>query len=692
MTKNTTKTATFKTFEAARLTAGKYAGIPKGVEKTFMPDPLKTYESFETAKAYGSGARKFAAMTVSQVSASGLEYMGFFAIPEGLKAAAKMARRVSGEFSGSRFSFGFDAAGRWSYEFDDPEGMASTDGSAEDLGEGGAASFASSLREMPAVVWALASFDVVQLWKNEKGFFFFAVGNVDDGRVLLLNSGMEGDFLEPSEAVGAPKAENFDAEGENARWGAEVLPEAETAPDAKETAKDETSANLERVTGERLTHAELMAHPEKCPKLGDLVEVSDSPVKSQNGFFVITSWNSKKYFGNSSFYGLGVKKNAWDDTTKNNLDWPPRNTSGTRAAHEANATHTPKMCVLGPVSLAGLGFVREEFENAKEWQRRDDREESSAYVDECREALARMEEENPALFRATRKEREESGTGLKIAKNGFYVREGGKWELYGAFYSVDNRCDGRPCVTVYARRYGDLPKGFGLEIVNDSDPYADYITGDRATVYEDHPLYKKFREAAAGAKHYRLTAEDVENVREYVENKMETARKAREAEEEARRAKYEEQERHARDVIAEYVELFPGDAYHPHIVVEWSELGAMEDRSRLHGDFTIFSVEAFEAITGDLDKYFEGDLGYNKLKFTFYAGGGSEFTDRCDLGDGGGSYGKRIRHALAHAGERESNVKIMLDGGDVVGLDEYEANARKYLENLAVTWDEIGAS
>lgn len=497
---------------------------------------------------------------------------------------------------------------------------------------------------------------------------------------------------EPVDACWAKKAGNDAREGENARGSAEVRPEAETAPDAKETAKDEISANLERVTGERLTHAELMAHPEKCPELGDLVEVYDSPVKNQNGFFVITGWNSKKYLENGSIYGMGVKRNDWDVTTKNDLYWPPRNTSGTRAAHEANATHTPKMRVIGPVSLAGLDFVRAEFENAKEWQRRDKNEASRAYVDECREALARMEEENPALFRATRKEREESGTGLKIAKNGFYVREGGKWELYGAFYSVDNGCDGRPCVTVYARNYGDLPKGFGLEIVNDSDPYTDYVTGDRATVYEDHPLYKKFREAAAGAKHYHLTAEDVESVREYVENRMEAARKAREAEEEARRAKYEEQERHAREVIAEYVELFPGDAYHPHIVVEWSELGAMEDRGRLHGDSTIFSVEAFEAITGDLDKYFECDSGYNKLKFTFYAGGGSEFTDRCDLGDGGGSYGKRMRYVLDHAGERASNGEIMLDGGAVVGLDEYEANARKYLENLAVTWDEIGAA
>jgi len=712
MTKNNTKTATFKTFEAARLSAGKYAGIPKGIEKTFMPDPLKTYEAFETAKNYGSDARKFAALTVSQISASGLEYMGFFAVPAGLKAAARMARRVSGEYSGSRFSFGFDAAGRWSYEFDDPEGMASTDGSAEDVGADGVARFSSSMREIPAVVWALASFDVVQLWKNEKGFFFFAVGNVDDGRVLLLNSGMEGEFMDPSEmtedraevvaavanypaapvaACEAPKAENgkeMAQEGENSRGGAEVRPEAETAPEAKETAKESTPANLERVTGEWLTHAELMAHPEKCPKLGDVVEVRGGPVKGQEGFYFIDAWNSARYCG-ESFYGKGLNARKLDDVTKKRLYWPVRNGAGTAAAEEANRTEA-KMRVIGPVSLAGLEYVRAELARVCDYDRSE--EWVGKYTVELSLALARMEEENPALFKATRKAPEENGTGLKIAKNGLYVRESGKWELYRAFYSVDNRCDGRPCVTVYARSYGDLPKGFGLEIENDSDPYTDYVTGDRATVYEDHPLYKKFREAAAGAKHYHLTAEDVESVREYVENKLEAARMEREDEDAARAAKEEEKERHAREVIAEYVELFPGDAYHPHVVVEWSELGAMDDHGRTRGDATIFSVEAFEAITGDLDKYFEGDLGYNKLKFTFYTGNGFEFTDRCDLGDGGGSYGKRMRYVLGHARERASNGDIMLDGGAVVGLDEYEANARKYLENLAVTWDEIGAA
>lgn len=669
--------------ELSKIEGGKSAKLGRVTREPLDGDIIETARGFYVERKPGKVAEVL-----------GLNSLFTVEVSAEVKAWAKMVKNLAESCSRSEIELFDNGAAVMSYTDDYEFGMENAAGTPSGLSVN-----IEVLRHAEKVMGCFTNFDAVEVlvnWDGDKAYL--KVGETAEGGAIYCMWSSPctvrdtRDFSGPSEAVEAPKAENFDAEGENARGGAEVLPEPETAPEAKETGKDETPANLERVTGERLTHAELMAHPEKCPELGDLVEVSDSPVKSQNGFFVITSWNSKKYFGNSSFYGLGVKKNDWDDTTKNNLYWPPRNTSGTRAAHEANATHTPKMRVLGPVSLAGLDFVRAEYENAKEWQRRDDREASRAYVDECREALARMEEENPALFKATRKADAENGTGLKIAKNGLYVREGGKWELYRAFYSVDGRHDGRPCVTVYARSYGDLPKGFGLEIVNDSDPYTDYVTGDRATVYEDHPLYKKFREAAAGAKHYHLTAEDVENVREYVENRMEAARKAREAEEEALRAKYEEQERHAREIIAEYVKLFPGDAYHPHVIVEWSELGAMNDRGRQHGDSTIFSVEAFEAITGDLDKYFEGDSGYNKLKFTFYAGGGSEFTDRCDLGDGGGSYGKRMRYALAHAGERASNGEVMLDGGAVVGLDEYEANARRYLENLAVTWDEIGAA
>jgi hypothetical protein len=459
---------------------------------------------------------------------------------------------------------------------------------------------------------------------------------------------------------------------------------------SSESVKDEAPEKLGRVTGEWLTHAELMAHPEKCPKLGDVVEVRGGPVKGQEGFYFISAWNSARYCG-ESFYGNGLNARKLDDVTKKHLYWPIRNCAGTAAAEEANRTEA-KMRVLGPVSLAGLEYVRAElarvcdYDQSEEWV--------GKYTVELSLALARMEEENPALFKATRKAPEENGTGLKIAKNGLYVRVSGKWELYGAFYSVDGRHDGRPCVTIYAKRYGDLPKGFGLEIVNDSDPYTDYGTGDRSTVYEDHPLYKKFREAAAGAKHYHLTAEDVESVREYVEDKMEAARKAREAEEkkerEEREAHYLDLEEKARESVSTWSEAFPHAAgVAPFVTVEWCEINAIHETGEEHAQeegapATRWSLDAFNMVTEDLDRYVKGCgwFGYFKLKYTVEFPDGTKWTDRIDLGDGVGGLVESARAIVKYNEDRKADDD---DAGTIYGGTV--ENWRERLERLETATD-----
>ena len=492
-TTKTTKTAALKVFEASKLTAGKYAGIPKGTEKTFMPDPLQTYEAFETKKSYGNDARKFAALTVSQISASGLEYMGFFAVPAGLKAAANMARRISGKYYESHFSFGFDAAGRWSYEFDDTDGMTSADGSAEDIGADGVKGFKSSCRHMPAVVWALASFDVVQLWKSKKGFFFFAVGKVDDGRILLLNSGMEGDFMDQSEAAeiaaavatypaapvaacDAPKADDSDEsgenteksaencknstkngvrieknaefgsieiyfntkpskevrdalkglkfrwhgvkkcwygytdeetarrmieatesikadngketaqEGENARGGMEVCPDAKTAPEVKETAKRDLSREFRR---------------------GDVVKITGT-TNGRNGYFYVvglhTDGTPYKLQGLKKFPKYDTFK---DEATKNVEYWPLHtyaNSPKVRAEFK-EAVKFAKISNLGPVSLAAYqAMKRAHAETVEALERVKGRDGSGVYVEEWtkreteeRADLERMERESESL-------------------------------------------------------------------------------------------------------------------------------------------------------------------------------------------------------------------------------------------------------------------------------------------------------
>lgn len=63
-------------------------------------------------------------------------------------------------------------------------------------------------------------------------------------------------------------------------------------------------------------------------------------------------------------------------------------------------------------------------------------------------------------------------------------------------YSLDNRIDGRKCVTIYAKDYDrSLGKIFN-EYENDTDTMTDYFDKGRIVLFEDHILYAKARERA----------------------------------------------------------------------------------------------------------------------------------------------------------------------------------------------------
>ena len=65
------------------------------------------------------------------------------------------------------------------------------------------------------------------------------------------------------------------------------------------------------------------------------------------------------------------------------------------------------------------------------------------------------------------------------------------------WYSLDNRVDGKKCVTLYAREYCNtlnqiIPDGY----VNNSDGMTDYFEKGRVTLFSDHPLYNAARTRA----------------------------------------------------------------------------------------------------------------------------------------------------------------------------------------------------
>lgn len=59
-------------------------------------------------------------------------------------------------------------------------------------------------------------------------------------------------------------------------------------------------------------------------------------------------------------------------------------------------------------------------------------------------------------------------------------------------YSLDNRTDGRKCVTIYAKSCLDEMQGI-IDFKNGSDGMTDYFENDRAVIFEDNPLYSNAR-------------------------------------------------------------------------------------------------------------------------------------------------------------------------------------------------------
>ena len=64
-------------------------------------------------------------------------------------------------------------------------------------------------------------------------------------------------------------------------------------------------------------------------------------------------------------------------------------------------------------------------------------------------------------------------------------------------YSVDNRIDGRECVTIYAKDYmNDLGEIFNGEVIDNSDSMTDYFEKGKVVIFPDHPEYINARARA----------------------------------------------------------------------------------------------------------------------------------------------------------------------------------------------------
>jgi len=65
------------------------------------------------------------------------------------------------------------------------------------------------------------------------------------------------------------------------------------------------------------------------------------------------------------------------------------------------------------------------------------------------------------------------------------------------YYSLDNRTDGRKCVTIYAKDYGHaLGRVIGDSYENNTDTQTDYFDKGAVRLFEGHPLYAAARARA----------------------------------------------------------------------------------------------------------------------------------------------------------------------------------------------------
>lgn len=71
------------------------------------------------------------------------------------------------------------------------------------------------------------------------------------------------------------------------------------------------------------------------------------------------------------------------------------------------------------------------------------------------------------------------------------------------FYSLDNRTDGRKCVSLHTKDYGHALRDVVPDVYrNDTDTMTDYFDQGCAVLFENHPLYTEACKAAVCIQSY----------------------------------------------------------------------------------------------------------------------------------------------------------------------------------------------
>lgn len=392
----------------------------------------------------------------------------------------------------------------------------------------------------------------------------------------------------------------------------------------------------------------------ECCKLfevGDVVEISGSYSKSENGLYYVSGGNRS----GSCVWLHGLSKD-FQKETKKYTHWPLSSYSNNyeycaeyrKFAKNATITRLDKKSAAVKDFLTD--FISKEF--------RDD--EGKEHQKKAAEILAR----DYADFVDTVK-RIPARDGLdwiKFDKNGIWTpsEDRKNWEFHGCHYSPTIKGWAVESITIYANGYDQhIPLSYGFGVQNDTDSMTDYFETDRARIYTDHPLFLFIAAAAAkagGLKDMKTdnlpkgnpTDKDLEALEKWIEEKRaaaEAEKQRKEAEEqEARDMAHLEVETTTAATIANARAIYPEECSAYKVTITCSERPGICSG----GEPLTVSLPAAQMIFAELDDWQHANRGEGKFygwydktwwKLTGPDIPGGEMSDRFDIGDYGDGRG-----------------------------------------------------
>jgi hypothetical protein len=238
------------------------------------------------------------------------------------------------------------------------------------------------------------------------------------------------------------------------------------------------------------------------------------------------------------------------------------------------------------------------------------------------------------------------------------------------------------------------------ELVGRSVARFNYDHSDAMTDYFDVGFYEDWEIKPEGKATYKpaewYAIDNLYNLAKAIDEKAEAERKAKEEaeakkEREEREAHYCDLDKKARESVATWSEAFPyASGVAPFVTVEWCEINAIHETGEEHAQeegtpATRWSLDAFNMVTEDLDRYIKGCgwFGYFKLKYTVDFPDGYKYTDRIDLGDGVGGLVESARAIVKYNEDRKASGEEY--GGTIYGGSVEDWRAR--LERLEAATD-----